>query len=169
MEHGATVGWKDRRCSFPLHNGRQVDAREETIDFKGLESLVLVTDQAGVDDGWTTLINLVMVSGIKYHVLHSLRIHISNHIYSDGQHRNLLQILWENADVRFFFLFLQLKLTMFRFRFTKKLGRSLSLADQSIDKEDSDAIEYDEFGPTRTAVCCQGNEPRHINPPLDPR
>lgn len=85
---------------------------ERLLILKALEPLVVDTDQDDIDDGWAALIEPGLESGIKSHVLRSSQIHISSHVRSHSR-RRYLQLLWENADVRFYFIYLNFCLSLF--------------------------------------------------------
>lgn len=73
---------------------------ERLLILKALEPLVVDGDQSDVDDEWEVLIIPGLESGIKSHVLRTMKACVSRPSSSHIQRRHLQRLLWENADVR---------------------------------------------------------------------
>ncbi|KAF9218963.1 hypothetical protein BS17DRAFT_718960 [Gyrodon lividus] len=107
---------------------------ERLLILKALEPLVIDDDQGDADDDWEALIGPGLESGIKSHVLRSVKMHISHHDRSHIQRRHLQHFLWENTDV-----------------LAENLRQLLGiLTEQTMNQEDPSAVEHDGFAPIRT-------------------
>ncbi|KAH7890803.1 hypothetical protein F5I97DRAFT_1975119 [Phlebopus sp. FC_14] len=126
----------------PLLTDGRWTPEERLLILKALEPLVIDGDRSGDDDEWEALIGPGLESGIKSHVLRTMRARIERHDWSSYHRRHLQHLIWANADIQDAFSTV-----------SKSLRQVLrSLTDQVQNHEDSSAgdQDVDGFGVSRT-------------------
>ncbi|KAI6041258.1 hypothetical protein EDC04DRAFT_2670018 [Pisolithus marmoratus] len=124
----------------PLLTDSRWTAEERLLILKAFDPLVLDGDPGNDDEEWEAMVVPGVDSGIRSHVLNSLKTRLSHDVQSHVQRRNLQRMIWGNADIQDGLATV-----------SQSLRQLLCvLIDRVPDHEDSNAEDEDRFGPIRT-------------------